>query len=177
VVDTVQGDITGYIQTNLMSMTDGHIYFDSDLYFAGRRPAINPFVSVTRVGYQTQSHIRRLLGREIVKRLSDFEKTQSFVRFGAELGESARQTLAMGERLLRLFNQPAAVTVAADVQTVAAAMVLAGLWDGSEAGSLQQKYDADEALRADVKKTIDEATTLEQLMKVVREKTWLAKDK
>lgn len=177
VVDTVQGDITGYIQTNLMSMTDGHIYFDSDLYFAGRRPAINPFVSVTRVGYQTQSHIRRLLGREIVKRLSDFEKTQSFVRFGAELGESARQTLAMGERLLRLFNQPAAVTVAADVQTVAAAMVLAGLWDGSEAGSLQQKYDADEALRADVKKTIDETTTLEQLMKVVREKTWLAKDK
>ena len=85
VVDTVQGDMTGYIQTNLMSMTDGHIFFDSDLYFAGRRPAINPFVSVTRVGYQTQSHLRRELGREVVKRLNDFEKTQSFVRFGAEL--------------------------------------------------------------------------------------------
>ncbi len=176
VVDTVQGDMTGYIQTNLMSMTDGHIFFDSDLYFAGRRPAINPFISVTRVGYQTQSAVRRVLGQEMVKRLNDFEKTQSFMRFGAELGEAARQVLTMGERLLRLFNQPVQVTVAADVQTVAAAMVLAGLWDGSEAAVLQERYDKDEAVRCDLKETVDKATAMEQLIAEVREKQWLPKD-
>ncbi len=176
VVDTVQGDMTGYIQTNLMSMTDGHIFFDSDLYFAGRRPAVNPFVSVTRVGYQTQSHIRRMLGREIVKRLSDYEKTQSFVRFGAELGEAARQVLTMGEHLLKLFNQLMQITVAQDVQTVSAAMVLSGLWDGSEAEVLQDKYDKDETLRREIKETVDKATTREQLIVAMREKQWLAKD-
>ena len=176
VVDTVQGDMTGYIQTNLMSMTDGHIFFDSDLYFAGRRPAINPFISVTRVGYQTQSAVRRVLGQEMVKRLNDFEKTQSFMRFGAELGEAARQVLTMGERLLRLFNQPVQVTVAADVQTVAAAMVLAGLWDGSEAAVLQERYDKDEAVRCDLKEMVDKATTPEQLVAMAREKQWLPKD-
>lgn len=176
VVDTVAGDMTGYIQTNLMSMTDGHIFFDSDLYFAGRRPAINPFVSVTRVGYQTQSHIRRALGREIVKRLNDYEKTQSFVRFGAELGEAARQVLTMGEHLLKLFNQPVQVTMAQDVQTVSAAMVLSGLWDGSEVEILQEKYDKDEALRREIKEAVDKATTTEQLIAMAREKQWLPKD-
>ncbi|KKU73201.1 MAG: ATP synthase subunit alpha [Candidatus Amesbacteria bacterium GW2011_GWB1_47_26] len=175
VVDTVQGDMTGYIQTNLMSMTDGHIFFDSDLYFAGRRPAINPFVSVTRVGYQTQSHIRRALGREIVKRLNDYEKTQSFVRFGAELGDAARQVLTIGEHFLKLFNQPMQVTMAQDVQTVAAAMVLAGLWDGSEAEVLQERYDKDEVLRREMKEAVDKAATTEQLIAAGREKQWLTK--
>lgn len=176
VVDTVQGDMTGYIQTNLMSMTDGHIFFDSDLYFSGQRPAINPFVSVTRVGYQTQSHIRRMLGREIVKRLNDYEKTQSFVRFGAELGEAARQVLTMGEHLLRLFKQPTQLTVAADIQIVAAAMVLSSLWDGSEVEAIQEKYDKDETLRRETRDAIDKATTTEQLIAIGRGKQWQAKD-
>ena len=64
--ETIQGDLTGYIQTNLMSMTDGHIYFDNELFFKGRRPAINPFISVTRVGYQTQTSLRKEMWAALV---------------------------------------------------------------------------------------------------------------
>ena len=124
VVDTVQGDMTGYIQTNLMSMTDGHIYFDSDLYFAGRRPAINPFLSVTRVGRQTQSQPQRQLATEMIAALANYERTQAFVRFGAELGESARQVLARGERILKFFSQPRFGVISIPEQMAGAAAVL-----------------------------------------------------
>ena len=110
-----------------------------------------------------------------MKRLNDYEKTQSFVRFGAELGDAARQVLTIGEHFLKLFNQPMQVTMAQDVQTVAAAMVLAGLWDGSEAEVLQERYDKDEVLRREMKEAVDKAATTEQLIAAGREKQWLTK--
>lgn len=153
VIDTVAGDMTGYIQTNLMSMTDGHIYFDSNLYFAGRRPAVNPFLSVTRVGRQTQNHLRRVLGQEILTTLNSFDKAQSFVRFGAELGESVRQMLAKGEKIMQLFNQSQYGGMAANVQTLLAGMVLAGLWEGQDMEKIQQDYQS----KPEFKKKVDEA--------------------
>ena len=126
----MQGDVTGYIQTNLMSMTDGHIYFDSDLFFRGRRPAINPFISVTRVGHQTQSVLAKDAGRVLFDLLANYEKTQSFLRFGAELGENSRQILAMGDKVLEYFNQPAFSSVPVNLQLVFLAQLLSGLWDG-----------------------------------------------
>lgn len=176
VIDTVQGDVTGYIQTNLMSMTDGHIYFDSDLYFAGRRPAINPFISVTRVGYQTQSPIRRQLGGEIIKKLNDYEKIQNFVRFGAELGESTRQTLATGNRLLKLFNQSGGhLSLSTNVQTVAAALTLNGIWEGGEIGKLQENYEKIPALRKEIDDSVEKATTIDRLLALIKDKVdfWL----
>ena len=68
------------------------------------------------------------------------------------------------------------ITVAQDVQIVAAAMVLSGLWDGSEVEVLQEKYDKDETLRREMKEAIDKATTTEQLIAIGREKQWLPKD-
>ena len=72
VVETAQGDLSGYIQTNLMSMTDGHLYFDSDMFTKGQRPAINPFLSVTRVGRQTQTPVQRQINREVLNFLTLF---------------------------------------------------------------------------------------------------------
>ena len=65
IAELIFGDLSGYIQTNLMSMTDGHIYFDTDFYNQGRRPAINPFLSVTRVGFQAQTPLVRDLSRTL----------------------------------------------------------------------------------------------------------------
>src|SRR4030042_876615 len=65
VAESVLGDLSGYIQTNLMSMTEGHIFFDIDLISQGKRPAVNPFLSVTRVGHQTQTPLQRDVSREI----------------------------------------------------------------------------------------------------------------
>ncbi|TSC86753.1 MAG: F-type H+-transporting ATPase subunit alpha [Microgenomates group bacterium Gr01-1014_16] len=134
IIETVQGDMTGYIQTNLMSMTDGHIYFDADAFFTGRRPAIDPFVSVTRVGYQTRNALHRSVNRELMAVLSAYEKTQGYLRFGVELGEASRQILVLGEKVWQFFDQPHISSIDGDLQLVMVAMIWAGLWNGRGVG-------------------------------------------
>ncbi|MDC0449025.1 F0F1 ATP synthase subunit alpha [bacterium] len=116
VADTVESDISGYIQTNLMSITDGHIYFDQDLFEKGRRPAVNYFLSVTRVGRQTQSRIHWGVNRELSSFLTLYDKTQQFIHFGAELNDGIRSTLATGDRIFELFNQPMGIIIPVNVQ-------------------------------------------------------------
>ena len=151
VVETIQSDITGYIPTNLMSMTDGHIYFDGDLFFRGRRPAINPFLSVTRVGHQTQAGLAREAGRVLLDLLNSYEKTQGFLRFGTELGENSRQILAMGDRVLKFFDQPQFSVMPLNLQIVLLALLMAGLWSGKDVEKLMQRYLTD----GEMKKTVD----------------------
>ena len=79
VAEAVLGDLSGYIQTNLMSMTDGHIFFDIDLYNQGRRPAVNPFLSVTRSGHQVQTFLQQDLGRKLTSFLVEYEKMKEFM--------------------------------------------------------------------------------------------------
>ncbi|KKR85802.1 MAG: ATP synthase subunit alpha [Candidatus Woesebacteria bacterium GW2011_GWB1_41_10] len=105
VAEAPAGDITGYIQTNLMSMTDGHLYFDSDLFFAGRRPAVNVFLSVTRVGKQTQTPEMRDLGREILLLLKKNEEMSRFLKFGPEVTPQVAEVLKKGKALYEIFNQ------------------------------------------------------------------------
>src|SRR3989344_4280664 len=82
--ETTQGDITGYIQTNLISMTDGHIFFDYKLFAEGRRPAVDPFLSVTRVGRQTLSGLKLEIGNTLLSFLKNTERLRTFVSFGEE---------------------------------------------------------------------------------------------
>jgi F-type H+-transporting ATPase subunit alpha len=116
VAETMQGDLSGYIQTNLMSMTDGHLYFDTDLFGKGRRPSINPFLSVTRVGRQTQSNVKREINREILSFLTLFEKMQSFTHFGAELNQTTKVTIAVGEQIIKFFQQQPSTTIPVNAQ-------------------------------------------------------------
>lgn len=126
VAELIFGDLSGYIQTNLMSMTDGHIYFDSDYFNQGRRPAINPFLSVTRVGQQAQSPLIRSASREITAFLVKLEKMRDFMHFGAELSEEVKGQLALGDRLLAFFEQSTDTTVPA----VMSVYLVALLWSG-----------------------------------------------
>lgn len=105
VVETVEGDISGYIQTNIMSITDGHIYFDMEVFDSGRKPAVNYFLSVTRVGRQTQSKLRWGVNRELFSFFTLLEKTQAFVHFGAEINEGIKATLSMGNRITNFLSQ------------------------------------------------------------------------
>ena len=164
VIDTVAGDITGYIQTNLMSMTDGHIYFDSEMHFTGRRPAINPFLSVTRVGRQTQSKLQRKLATEMVVVLANYEKTQAFVRFGAELGEAARQILAAGERIQKFLSQGQFGVISIPVQTAGAALVLGGLWE--EVDKMQKGYETERSVKTVIDEIAAKAATIEEAVKL-----------
>jgi F-type H+-transporting ATPase subunit alpha len=124
VAETVEGDIAGYIQTNLMSITDGHIFFDKELFLQGRRPAVNYFLSVTRVGRQTQTKLKWSVGRELSNFLTLLDKTQNFVHFGAEISEGIRSTLSMGEKIVySFFNQPSGEVLNSNLQIFLFALI------------------------------------------------------
>ncbi|MBI2621943.1 MAG: hypothetical protein HYW63_04870 [Candidatus Levybacteria bacterium] len=126
VVESSEGDIAGHIQTNAMGMTDGHIYFDSNLFSEGRRPAINPFLSVTRVGKQTQSSSKRSINRELLSFLTLYEKLRNFSHFGAELTESVRVTLQSGEKILGIFDQDPNIIIPSNIQTIFLTLIWSG---------------------------------------------------
>lgn len=132
VAEVVEGDLTGYITTNLMSMTDGHIFFDSDVYYEGRRPAINVPLSVTRVGRQAQSPLLRSINREISAFITLYEKVQNLSHFGAELNDSVKETIATGESVYRFFNQHYNISLPVEVQIVVFGLLWLGMIDRSE---------------------------------------------
>ncbi len=130
VVELVEGDFTGYIPTNLMSMTDGHIFFDSNIYFQGRRPAINLGLSVTRVGRQVQSDLLKNINNVLVNFLSQYEKVQNLSHFGSELNETTRNTLKFGKLLYEFFEQRTNTLVPLEVQLIVFGMLWSNLLDG-----------------------------------------------
>ena len=105
VASTVEGDITGYISTNLISMTDGHIFFDTEIYNKGERPAINIPLSVTRVGRKTQSILVRRINREILSLLSQFRTLSQIAHLDSELSLESKQILHKGKSLMVMLDQ------------------------------------------------------------------------
>ncbi len=116
VTETVEADLTGYIATNLMGMTDGHIYFDNAAYYDGRRPPINVPLSVTRVGRQTQTDLQREINREVTAFLSQYEKMQTYSHFGAELSAKVTKILKTGDAIYQVFQQHYSQTVPQAIQ-------------------------------------------------------------
>lgn len=145
VIQTPNGDLSGYIQTNLMSMTDGHIYFDSDLFVSGKRPAINPFLSVSRVGRQTQTALKREISREVMSFLSNYEKMQTFVHFGAELTDQTRMVLQRGEKIYSLFEQSPKQSIVSNLSIYLLALIWADHW--VDVGPDQLKHEFTEIIK------------------------------
>lgn len=175
VVETTQGDLSGYIQTNIMSMTDGHLYFDSDLFAKGRRPAINPFLSVTRVGHQTQSKIKREINRELTSFLTLFEKMQGFVHFGAELSETIKSTLLTGERIFAFFEQTAHETLSPNIQVFIFSLIWAGIWQDKNPEEMAKaiekiiKVYQTESGRKKIDALVEKAESFNDLLNLVKE--------
>lgn len=130
VAETVRGDITGYISSNLISITDGHLLFDETIFSQGRRPAINIPLSVTRVGGQTRTPLMRALNRKLMALLARHASAQSFTHFGTELNESLKRLLEAGDRLLEFLSQPLFVAVPLPVQVTMGGMIWLGWLNG-----------------------------------------------
>ncbi len=128
--ETLEGDLTGYVQTNLMAITDGHIFFDIEEFRKGVRPAINPGLSVSRVGNQTKLPVDRQLARFVREDLAKYSKSLDIARFGVELPEKTRQEIELGEKIGVIFNQDAETIVPRSLQMVMLGMLFAGFWQG-----------------------------------------------
>ncbi len=132
VIEIVEGDFTGYISTNVMGITDGHIYLDSNIYYQGRRPAINIPLSVTRVGRQTLDKLTREINKNLTVFLSQYAKLQNLSHFGQELTEEVKKNLRIGDLLYKFFNQPYQLTIPLTIQLIILAMIMQDIINSKE---------------------------------------------
>jgi F-type H+-transporting ATPase subunit alpha len=158
-----------------MSITDGHLFFDSDLFKSNRRPAINYFLSVTRVGRQTQDLLRWNINRELASFFVLYNKTERFIHFGSELNEGIRATLQMGDKLNRFFNQDLSQTFNIELEIFA----FASIWSSQRGfeqldtipitmASLSLAYEKNSVLKEKVDQVVHSSKDLNTLLSNIR---------
>lgn len=106
IIETLAGDISAYIPTNVISITDGQIFLETDLFFSGQRPAINTGLSVSRVGGSAQIKAMKKVSSSIKLELAQYRELQAFAQFGSELDKETKASLDQGERMLEILKQP-----------------------------------------------------------------------
>mgnify|MGYP001579531491 CR=1 FL=1 len=171
VAETAQGDLSGYIQTNIMSMTDGHIFFDTDLFIAGRRPAVNPFLSVTRVGKQVQGSLRRDINRELSSFFTYAQRLRNFTHFGEEATQTVRSVLDMELRINEFLTQSAQLIIPRAFQVFIIGLIWQNRWKDvrpdimkKEIIKLLKIYQDDAIARESIDKLVEESETLNDFL-------------
>jgi F-type H+/Na+-transporting ATPase subunit alpha len=105
IIETQAGDVSAYIPTNVISITDGQIFLESDLFFQGVRPAINVGISVSRVGSNAQTKAMKKVAGRLRVELAQFRALEAFAQFGSDLDQATLRQLSRGQRLVATLNQ------------------------------------------------------------------------
>ena len=105
IIETQAGDVSAYIPTNVISITDGQIFLETELFHAGVMPAINPGISVSRVGGSAQIKAMKKVSGELKLLYSQYRELQSFAQFGSDLDADTKARLALGERIVEVLKQ------------------------------------------------------------------------
>jgi len=106
IVETLAGDVSAYIPTNIISITDGQIFLETDLFNQGVRPAVNVGLSVSRVGSAAQLKATKQVGGKLKGELAQFRELAAFAQFGSDLDAKTKAQLDRGSRIVELFKQP-----------------------------------------------------------------------
>ena len=123
IIETQLGDVSAYIPTNVISITDGQIYLESDLFFSGIRPAVNVGLSVSRVGGSAQIKAMRQVAGKLRLDLAQYRELAAFAQFGSDLDKSTQQQLSRGQRMVELLKQGQYAPLTVDRQV---AIIFAG---------------------------------------------------
>ena len=129
IIETKGGDISAYIPTNVISITDGQLFLESELFFSGVRPAINVGVSVSRVGGAAQIKAMKKVAGRLRLDLAQFRALEAFAQFGSELDKASQQQLARGARVVEVLKQPQYDPQPVERQVVAIYAVTGGYMD------------------------------------------------
>jgi F-type H+-transporting ATPase subunit alpha len=106
IIETQGGDVSAYIPTNVISITDGQIFLETDLFYQGIRPAVNVGLSVSRVGSSAQTKAMKQVAGKIKGELAQYREMAAFAQFGSDLDAATQKLLARGARLTELLKQP-----------------------------------------------------------------------
>lgn len=151
VVETQAGDVSAYIPTNVISITDGQIFLETELFYRGIRPAMNPGLSVSRVGSAAQTKLMKKISGSLKLELAQFREVAAFAQFGSDLDDATKRLLDRGGRLTELLKQRAAQPY--DPAEVASSIYLAtrGHFDDVDVVDLNAvEYDTLDRLDGDV---------------------------
>ncbi|GIM29678.1 ATP synthase subunit alpha [Clostridium polyendosporum] len=105
IIETLAGDVTAYIPTNVISITDGQIFLESELFYAGQRPAVNPGISVSRVGGNAQIKAMKQVSGTLRLELAQYRELAAFAQFGSDLDKDTQRRLEKGKRLIEILKQ------------------------------------------------------------------------
>ncbi len=149
VIETQAGDVSAYIPTNVISITDGQIFLETELFFRGIRPAVNVGLSVSRVGSAAQIKAMKQVAGRIKLELAQYREMAAFAQFASDLDASTQRLLARGARLTELLKQPQYNPMPVEEQVVSLFSGTRGYLDGIDVGKVGQ-YRVADALRAQV---------------------------
>lgn len=167
-VETLENDISGFIQTNVLAMTDGHIFFDIEEMKRGKIPPINIFLSVSRVGNQTKKDLDKDLASRIRQRLVEYKKALEVAQFGAELSKETQKILELGKKIETLLNQDYKTLISRPLQILIFGLLLSDFWkDKDETEMIKEvrkilKIFGEEDL-PDLREKLDQMKTVENL--------------
>lgn len=164
IIETQAGDVSAYIPTNVISITDGQIYLEADLFNAGVRPAVNPGISVSRVGGAAQMKAMKQVAGSLRLDLSQYRELAAFAQFGSDLDEETRKRLERGKRIVEILKQPQYEPLPAAQEVVVIWAVINGYFDDIALERVKAFEDKLlNALQTKEKKVLDEIATKKAL--------------
>jgi F-type H+-transporting ATPase subunit alpha len=129
IIETQAGDLSAYIPTNVISITDGQIFLETDLFYKGIRPAVNVGFSVSRVGGNAQIKAMKKVAGTLKLDLAQFRELEAFAQFGSDLDEGTKQQLERGKRAVELLKQPQYAPVLTEHQVISLYALVKGYMD------------------------------------------------
>jgi F-type H+-transporting ATPase subunit alpha len=141
IIETQAGDVSAYIPTNVISITDGQIFLEPKLFYSGVRPAINVGISVSRVGGNAQISPMKKVAGKIKIELSQYRELEAFAQFGSDLDVDTQRTLARGERLVKTLNQGERAPLAVEDQVIQIFAATNGYLDRIEVDKVEKFLD------------------------------------
>ena len=178
IVETQAGDVSAYIPTNIISITDGQLFLESNLFFAGQRPAINVGLSVSRVGGAAQTKAMKKAVSGLRLDLAQYREMEVFTQFSSDLDEGTKRQLAYGQRLMRLLRQPQNGPFSMAEQVVMLVAAMAHKMDGVPVEEIQKKRMEFLSYMHDMKSDLlDEITSSRDLTDEVKIEILKAADK
>src|SRR5213083_2652790 len=142
IIETQEGEVSAYIPTNVISITDGQIYLEPDLFFAGVRPAINVGISVSRVGGNAQTKAMKKIAGSLKLDLAAYRELEAFAQLGTELDKATQKQLDRGARLVELLKQPQYKPMAVEQQVMAIYAGTQGFMDDVPLNRIQEFQNA-----------------------------------
>ena len=138
IIETQAGDVSAYIPTNVISITDGQIFLETELFNSGIMPAINPGVSVSRVGGSAQIKAMKKVSGELKLLYSQYRELKGFAQFGSDLDADTKRRLALGERIVEVLKQPRNSPIRAGAQVAIIYAVINGYLDTTPVNKIKE---------------------------------------